>query len=232
MYPNIQAYDRGVMFSPDGRLFQVEYAREAVRKGATTVGLVTQKAVVFVAHKNITESLAVPSSLQKVFRIDSYIGATYSGMASDGLRVINLMRSKTQSHRMIYDETQSVETASRDISEEMQMATQYGGIRPYAISLLVGGIDSEPRLFEIEPGASFLGYKADAIGMGKKIAEDMLQKEYKEDMTNDDAITLSLKIISKSTDGKKLQSNNVEVATIEKGKGYSNFSVEQIEKYL
>ncbi|MCL4390752.1 proteasome subunit alpha, partial [Candidatus Marsarchaeota archaeon] len=180
MYPNIQAYDRGVMFSPDGRLFQVEYAREAVRKGATAVGIVTQKSVVFVAHKNITEPLAVPSSLQKVFRIDSYIGATYSGMASDGLRVINLMRSKTQSHRMVYDETQSVETASRDISEEMQMATQYGGIRPYAISLLVGGIDSEPRLFEVEPGASFLGYKADAIGSGKKIAEEILQKEYKD----------------------------------------------------
>ncbi|MCL4390930.1 hypothetical protein M1578_01890, partial [Candidatus Marsarchaeota archaeon] len=93
-------------------------------------------------------------------------------------------------------------------------------------------IDSEPRLFEVEPGASFLGYKADAIGSGKKIAEEILQKEYKDGMPDEDAISLGLKIISKSTEGKKLQSDNVEVATIEKGKGYSNFTIEQIEKYL
>ncbi|EQD49591.1 Proteasome, alpha and beta subunits, partial [mine drainage metagenome] len=84
----------------------------------------------------------------------------------------------------------------------------------------------------VEPGASFLGYKADAIGSGKKIAEDILVKEYNDDLSDQDAIALGLKIIGKSTDGKKLQSNNVEVATIEKGKGYSNFSTEQIEKYL
>ena len=79
MYPNIQAYDRGVMFSPDGRLFQVEYAKEAVKKGATTIGMLAEDSVIFVAHKDINAPLAIPSSLQKVFRVDSYIGATYSG---------------------------------------------------------------------------------------------------------------------------------------------------------
>ncbi|MGI0133870.1 MAG: archaeal proteasome endopeptidase complex subunit alpha, partial [Candidatus Micrarchaeaceae archaeon] len=80
MYPNVQAYDRGVMFSPDGRLFQVDYAREAVRRGATAIGIVVKDGVVLLAHKNIVEPLVIPSTLQKIFRVDSYIGATYSGI--------------------------------------------------------------------------------------------------------------------------------------------------------
>lgn len=231
MYPNIQAYDRGVMLSPDGRLYQVEYAKESVRRGATALGMITKDGVVFVAHKNITEPLAIPASLQKIFRVDSYIGATYSGVAADGLRVINIIRNKTQSHRMVFEETQSVETVARDMSEEMQMATQYGGIRPYAISMLIGGIDTQPRLFEIDPTASFLGYKADAIGIGKKIAEDILVKEYHDDINVEDAIALGIKIITKASE-KKSTSSTIEIATIDKKNGYTTFPNEKVEKFL
>ncbi len=231
MYPNVQAYDRGVMFSPDGRLFQVEYAKEAVRRGATSVGLVAEDGVVLIAHKNVMEPLAVPSTIQKIFRVDSYIGATYSGLVSDGLHVINLMRGKTQTHRMIYSETESVETIAREISEEMQMATQYGGIRPYAISLLIGGIDKTPKLFEIEPGASYLGYKADAIGSGKKVAEDMLIKNWKEDMSVDECINLGTSIIKKLHEG-KLTESNVDISTIRKDVGFEIFNAEKVAKYL
>lgn len=231
MYPNVQAYDRGTMLSPDGRLYQVEYAKESVRKGATAMGIVTSDTVVFVAHKNITEPLAIPSSSQKIFRIDSYIGATFSGIAADGLRVINLLRNKTQSHRMVFDETQSVDTVARDLSEEMQLATQYGGMRPYAVSLLVGGIDASPKLFEIEPTASLLGYKAVAIGTGKKVAEDILVKEYKDDIKTEDAISLGVKIISKASET-KLNNENIEISIIDKKNGYSVFSPDKISKYL
>ncbi len=231
MYPNVQAYDRGVMLSPDGRLYQVEYAKESVRRGATALGMVTANEVIFVAHKNITEALAVPESLQKIFRVDSHIGTTYSGLAADGMRVINLMRGKTQTHRMIYDETQSVETVARDMSEEMQMATQYGGVRPYAISLLIGGIDTAPRLFEIDPGASFLGYKADAIGSGKKTAEEILLKEYKDSLDLEDAVALGVKIILKAGE-KQLTSDNIEIATIDRKSGYKTFSNDEVEKFL
>ncbi len=231
MYPNVQAYDRGVMFSPDGRLYQVEYAKEAVRKGATSIGIVATDSIVLIAHKNITEPLAVPSTIQKIFRVDSYIGATYSGLVADGLHVINMIRGKTQSHRMIYNETESVETIAREISEEMQMATQYGGIRPYAISLLIGGIDKGPKLFEIEPGASYLGYKADAIGSGKKIAEEMLVKGYKDGMGIEDAINLGVSIVKKVNEG-KLTENNVDISTIKKDVGFEIFGSDKIAKYL
>lgn len=231
MYPNVQAYDRGMMFSPDGRLFQVEYAKEAVRKGATSVGIVAEDGVVLLAHKNIVEPLAVPSTIQKIFRVDSYIGATYSGLVSDGLHIVSSMRGKAQSHRMVYDETESVDTIAREISEEMQMATQYGGIRPYAISLLVGGIDRIPKLFEIEPGASYLGYKADAIGSGKKVAEEILVKNYKDGMSIEEAIDLGVSIIKKVNEG-KLNEGNMDISTISKSEGFTLFGPEKVQKYL
>lgn len=231
MYPNIQAYDRGGMFSPEGKLFQVEYAKEAVKKGATSIGIVADKSVVLIAHKNITEPLLIPSSLQKIFRIDSFIGTTYSGLVSDGLHIIGLMRSKTQTHRMIYDETESVETIAKEVSEEMQQATQYGGLRPFGISLLIAGFDSKPRLFEIEPAAAFYGYKADAIGAGKKVAEEILVKEYKENMSVNEAIDLGLKIINK-INVKKINEDNIDIAVINKEKGYIQLSPKEISKYL
>jgi proteasome alpha subunit len=231
MYPNVQAYDRGVMFSPDGRLFQVDYAKEAVRRGATSIGMITEGGVVLIAHKNVIEPLAVPSTVQKIFRVDSYIGATYSGLVSDGLHVISMMRGKTQTHRMIYNETESVETTAREIAEEMQIATQYGGIRPYAVSLLIAGIDKSPKLYEIDPGASYLGYKADAIGSGKKVAEEMLVKSWKENMNMEDAIELGVSIIKKINEG-KLSENNVDISTIKKDVGFELLTTDKVAKYL
>jgi proteasome alpha subunit len=231
MYPNPQAYDRGVMFSPDGRLFQVEYAKEAVRKGATSIGIVADDGVLLVAHKNNVEPLAVSSTIQKIFKIDSFIGATYSGLVSDGLHIVNLMRNKTQTHRMIYDETESVEATAREISEEMQMTTQYGGLRPFAVSLLVGGIDKQKRLYEVEPGASFLGYKADAIGSGKKLAEEILVKEYKDTIKMEDAISLSVSILKKISE-RKLTEESMDLSVIKEGASYKSLTPDEIAKYL
>ncbi len=231
MYPNIQAYDRGVMFSPDGRLFQVEYAKEAVKKGSTALGIVADESVVIAAHRNINESLVVPETLQKIFKIDPYICATYSGMISDGLHLVSMMREKTQSHRMIYDETEPVETLAREMAEEMLTATEYGGLRPFAVSTLVGGVDTKPRLFEVDPAGALAGYKADAIGSGKKTATEILSKEYKDGMALDEAIKLAISIIKKINEN-KLDSNNLEISTISKGKGYRFFDQKTIESYF
>ncbi|MDE1823329.1 MAG: archaeal proteasome endopeptidase complex subunit alpha [Candidatus Micrarchaeota archaeon] len=231
MYPNVQAYDRGVMFNPDGRLFQVEYAKEAVRKGATSIGLIGKDCVVFVAHKNITEQLAVSSTIQKVFKIDSHIGATYSGMVADGLHIIDTARSSSQNHRLVYDDVKSVEALAKGISAYMMQATQYGGLRPYAVSMLLGGIDSGPRLFEIEPGASFLGYKADAIGAGKKVATEILLKEYKDNMSVDEAIGLGAKIIKKVSE-MKLTEDNVDIGYIQDGNEFTILTPDKLASYL
>jgi proteasome alpha subunit len=231
MYPNVQAYDRGVMFNPDGRLFQVEYAKEAVRKGATSIGMVAKDAVVFVAHKNITEPLAVSATIQKVFKIDSNMGATYSGMVADGLHIIDTARGSTQNHRLIFNEAKSVEALAKALSSYMMQATLYGGMRPYAVSVLLGGIDSEPRLFEIEPGASFLGYKADAIGAGKKIATEILVKEYKEGMSLDETIALGIKILKKVNEA-KLTEDNVDIGYVQADKEFILLSPDKVANYL
>lgn len=231
MYPNVQAYDRGVMFNPDGRLFQVEYAKEAVRKGATSIGITAVDGVVFVAHKNINDPLAVSTTIQKVFKVDAHIGATYSGMVSDGLHIINVARQTAQNHRLVYSEVKSVEALAKEVSAYMMQATQYGGLRPYAVSLLLGGIDSAPRLFEIEPGASFLGYKADAIGVGKKIATEMLLKEYQEKMKIEDGIELGVKILKKVNEG-KLTNENIDIGYIRAGGEYTMLNQAELSKYV
>ncbi len=231
MYPNIQAYDRGVMFSPDGRLFQVDYAREAVRKGATSVGLVSDEATILIAHKNIAEPLAIPNTMQKIFKIDANIGATYSGLVSDGMHLVNMMRHKTQSHRMVYDETESVDTLAWEMADEMQAVTQYGGLRPYAVSLLVGGMDGVPKLFEIDAAPSFLGYKADAIGAGRQAAQEILVREYKDGMKFDDAIHLGIGVIRKVAD-QKINEKNLDIGYISKKEGFKLLSEEEIAKLL
>jgi len=231
MYPNIQAYDRGVMFNPDGRLFQVEYAKEAVRKGGAAIGMVTKVGVVFVAHKNVDEPLALPSSMQKVFRIDAHIGAAYSGILADGLHVIDQTRSAAQSHRMVYDEVKSVEAIAKGLSSYMLQATFYGGVRPYGVSLLVGGVDTDRRLFEVGPDATILGYKADAIGSGKKIATEILVKEYKDALSTEEALKLGIKILNKINEG-KLQSDHVDIGYIEDAEEFVMLKEQEIAKYF
>lgn len=132
---------------------------------------------------------------------------------------------------MVYNETESVETTAKETAEEMQTATQYGGIRPYAVSLLIAGIDKSPKLFEVDAYASYLGYKADAIGSGKKVAEDMLVKGWKDNMNTDDAINLGVSIIKKLNDG-KLSENNIDISTIKKDVGFELFAIDKVAKYL
>ncbi|MGC8676344.1 MAG: archaeal proteasome endopeptidase complex subunit alpha [Candidatus Micrarchaeia archaeon] len=231
MYPNIQAYDRGVMFNPDGRLFQVEYAREAVRKGGAALGMVLDKGVLFVAHKNIDEPLAVLNSLEKVFYIDAHIGATYSGIQADALHLIDIARQSAQTHRLVYDEVKSVAAITKDISDYILQATFYGGVRPYGISLLIGGIDTEPRLFMVDPGAALLGYKAVAVGNGAKLANEMLEKEYKDGMSIDDGIELGVKIIKKINEG-KLSKELVDIGYVTDSSPFKVLNASETAKYF
>jgi len=231
MYPNVQAYDRGVMFNPDGRLFQVEYAKEAVVKGGAALGMVVKNGVLFAAHKNIDEPLAVLESLEKVFYIDSHIGATYSGIQADALHLIDVARESAQTHRLIYDEVKSVSSITKELSNYILQATFYGGLRPYGISIIIGGIDTKPRLFMVDPGAALLGYNAVAIGNGAKIANEMLEKEYKQSLSLEDGIALAIKILKKATEG-KLSSDHVDIGYVVEGTPFKVLNEEEKDKYF
>jgi proteasome alpha subunit len=233
MYPgSSQAYDRAItVFSPDGRLFQVEYAKEAVRRGATAMGVVCADGVILVAHKNISSNLLVFESMKKIFKIDNHIAATASGLVADARRLVDMARLEAQRHRLLYSEPISIESVSKQLCDTMQLYTQYGGMRPFGVSLLIAGVDSEPMLYEAEPSGALTGYKADAIGSGKKEVDEFFEKEYKDGLSVDDGINLAVKALKKTTDS-KLKAENVDVAVILKGKRLKLLSDEDVNRYL
>jgi proteasome alpha subunit len=210
-----QAYDRAItVFSPDGRLFQVEYAKEAVKRGATAIGLTAKDGVALVAFKSIHSKLVMPESLKKIFDIDNHITVTASGLIADARRLVEIARTDAQRHRMTYNEPATVESIARSACDLMQVYTQYGGIRPFGVSLLIAGVDTVPRLYEAEPSGAMTAYKADSIGSGKKEVDEFLEKNYKETMSVDEVIVLAIDALRK-TQEEKLQSENVEISYID-----------------
>jgi len=228
-----QAYDRAItVFSPDGRLFQVEYAKEAVKRGATAIGICASDGVVFVAFKSIHSKLIVPDSLKKIFEVDEHIAVTASGLIADARRLVETARVDAQRHRITYNESAGVETIARSACDLMQVYTQYGGIRPFGVSLLIGGIDSVPRLFEAEPSGAMTAYKADSIGASKKEVDDILEKKYRDTMTTEDAIKLAVDALKK-TQEEKLSAENVEISIIPMDtKKHKSLTEKEIAKHI
>jgi proteasome alpha subunit len=229
-----QAYDRAItVFSPDGRLFQVEYAKEAVKRGATAVGITCKEGVALVAFKSIHSKLVVPESLKKVFEADDHIVVTASGLIADARRLVEVARVDAQKHRITYNEAPSVDSIARSVCDLMQVYTQYGGIRPFGVSLLIAGVDAQgPKLFEAEPSGAMTAFKADSVGANKKEVDDMLESKYDEKLTLDEAIKLCLDAL-RSTQDQKLQPENVEISYVPvKTKKCITLQDKDVAKYL
>ena len=195
----LMGYDRAItMFSPDGRLLQVEYAKKTVRQGSTAIGMVCSDGVVLVADKRIVDSLVVPESVEKIWQIDEHIGAAASGILSDARVLIDRAQLKAQQNRVTYDSEIDTLTIVKDICDLKQICTQSGGLRPFGVSILVAGIDDHtPRLFETDPIGIFFQYRATAIGEGEVEVEEILHNEYKPNLTIEDGLKLSLKALKR-----------------------------------
>ncbi|WP_321431307.1 archaeal proteasome endopeptidase complex subunit alpha [uncultured Methanolobus sp.] len=206
-------YDRAItVFSPDGRLFQVEYAREAVKRGTTAAGVKAKDGVVLLVDKRITSRLIEAESIEKIFQIDDHIGVATSGLVADARALVDRARVEAQVNMVSYDEPIGVEVIAKKICDHKQTYTQYGGVRPYGTALLIAGVDdSRPRLFESDPSGALLEYKATAIGAGRNAFMEIFEADYKEDMDIDAAIMLGMKALYTSTEGK------VDAATLELG---------------
>ncbi|MBW2980587.1 archaeal proteasome endopeptidase complex subunit alpha [Candidatus Woesearchaeota archaeon] len=207
----LMGYDRTItMFSPDGRLLQVEYAKKTVRQGSTAIGITCSDGVLLVADKRIVDSLVVPETVEKIYQIDDHIGATASGILSDARVLIERAQVKAQQHRVTYDTEIDTLTVVKDICDLKQICTQSAGLRPFGVSVLVAGIDGKkPKLFETDPTGIFFQYKATAIGENEVEIEDVLHKEYRSDMTVEQALDLSIKAL------KKALSNNFSIDRID-----------------
>ena len=199
MQHQMMGYDRAItMFSPDGRLLQVEYAKKTVRQGSTAIGMVCSDGVLLVADKRVVDSLMVPESVEKIWQIDENIGASASGILSDARVLIDRAQLKAQQNRVTYDSDIDTLTIVKDICDLKQICTQSGGLRPFGVSILVAGIDeSTPKLFETDPIGIYFQYKATAIGEGEVEVEEILHNEYKPELTIEDGLKLSLKSLKK-----------------------------------
>lgn len=233
MQPAQMAYDRAItVFSPEGRLYQVEYAREAVKMGSTTIGIKFKDGVALIIDKKVRSKLIEPKSIEKIYIIDDHIGAASSGLMADARILVDYARVTAQVEKITYDEKISVEMLVKKISDYIQQYTQYGGVRPFGTSLLIAGIDdSDVYLFETEPSGAFTGYKASCIGRGRDAVMNLFEKEYQENMDQDSAIMLALK-------GLKLVSEDpnqplvVEIGLITKGKKFEILPQDEVDKYI
>ncbi len=230
--PQMLGYDRAItVFSPQGRLYQVEYAREAVKKGTVSLGIVYSDGVLLGADKNITDELMVPTSVEKIYQIDEHIGAATSGLVADGRRIIDRCRIIAQSHRMTFDEPMPVDSLTRDICDYQQLHTQISGVRPFGTALLIAGFDGKPRLFETDPSGSFWEYKATAIGENSEKVREIFMKKYKPNLSLDQAIDLALKALYKGDLG-IFNEKSIELTYISKNRKYHKLSQESIKKHI
>ncbi len=199
------AYDRAItVFSPDGRLFQVEYAMELVNRGATILGIQCQEGLVLGSEENI-EVLEEAGYSWKIFRVDDHIGAAIVGLSSDARILIDQARIYAQSNKLTYDEPIDVEVVTKRICDIQQMYTQHAGVRPFGVSIIFGGVDKTgTRVFGTHPSGTYRGYKATALGAGRETVLAILKEEYKEDLTIDAGIKLAVKCLVKALEARQL----------------------------
>jgi proteasome alpha subunit len=210
-------YDRAItIFSPDGRLFQVEYAIEAVRRGTTAIAVKNNEGVVFCVEKR---SLPLQENLgsEKLFKIDDHVGVAIAGLTADARTLVEQARIHAQVNILSYDEKVTVLETTRDLCDQMQLYTQNAGVRPFGVSLLVGGVDPEgsTKLFMTDPSGAFWGYHACAIGAGAPNAREFLTKEYVESVSFEDLKLLTLRTLREVIEG-DLDEDKFEIAVIAK----------------
>ncbi len=231
----LMGYDRAItMFSPEGRLLQVEYAKKTVKQGSTAIGMQCKDGIVLVTDKRLVDPLVVPEATEKIFQIDEHIGATASGILSDARVLIERAQLKAQQHRVTYDSPIDVLTIVKDVSDLKQICTQSAGLRPFGVSLLIGGVDEDgtARLFETDPTGIFFQYKATAIGEGETEVEEFLHKKYKEDLTVEEGLKLAVKALLKSL-GETFDAERLDCAYIDiEKKKYIKLNKNEVEKIL
>jgi len=229
----MMGYDRAAtMFSPDGHILQVEYAEKTVRLGSASIGIRCKEGVVIVADKKIKDNLIVVESANKIYEIDEHIAATAAGILSDARILIERAQLTAQQHRVTYDSPIETETIIKETADIMQAYTQYPGARPFGVSVMIIGMNTEGMLYVSDVTGNYVAYKATAIGENDEKIKEQLRKRYKEDMTIEDSIQLAIRIF-KEVLGKNFDSERFDVAFIDKKeKKLKRIKGEQIKKYL
>jgi len=215
MYLTRSEYDRGVnTFSPEGRLFQVEYAIEAIKLGSTAIGIQTSEGVVLAVEKRVTSTLLKADSIKKLVKLDKHIGCAMSGLVADARTLVDHARVETQNHWFTYNEQMGVEPCVQTLCDLALGFGDGGMARPFGVALLVAGIDENgPSLYHADPSGTFTRYEAKAIGAGSEGAQSSLEEQYNKSLTLKEAQKIALEVLKQVME-EKISSTNIELATV------------------
>jgi 20S proteasome subunit alpha 3 len=231
-------YDsRTTIFSPEGRLYQVEYAMESISNSGSAIGILSKEGIILATEKKVISKLldtgAVGCRREKMYKLDDHVAVAVAGLTADANILINKARLTAQQYTFTYQETMPVEQLVRRLCDVKQGYTQFGGMRPFGVSFLYAGWDEENgyQLYHSDPSGNYAGWKAHAIGANNQQAQNILNQDYKEDFGLRDAMKLALKVLSKSMDSTSLSSDKVEMSVVkydqDKNQVYFSYVSEQ-----
>lgn len=218
MQNQVMGYDRtATMFSPDGHLLQVEYAEKTVRLGSASIGFTCKDGVVIIADRRTKDRLIVPESANKIYEVDNHVMASAAGILSDARVLIERAQVISQQHKVTYDSEIDIESVIKEIANTKQAFSQYGGARPFGVSILIAGINKvKPKLYVSDVTGNYFAYKAIAIGENDERIKEMLREEYDDKLDIDGAIKLGFKMFKKLL-GKNFEVDRFDVAYIKTG---------------
>ncbi|KAL5612973.1 uncharacterized protein BROUX77_003129 [Berkeleyomyces rouxiae] len=228
------SYDRALsVFSPDGHVFQVEYASEAVKRGTCAVGVKGENVVVLGCEKRsamkLQDTRITPS---KLGLLDNHVCLAFAGLNADARILVDKARIEAQSHRLTVEDPVTIEYITKYVAGVQQRYTQSGGVRPFGISTLIVGFDkgSEvPRLYQTEPSGIYSAWKANAIGRSSKTVREFLERNYKENMNRDATVRLAIKSLLEVV---QTGAKNIEIALMAPGKSIEMMPLEEIEAFV
>jgi proteasome alpha subunit len=229
-----RAYDRAItIFSPEGRLYQVEYALELVKRGAPIVGISTPKGVVLAANETPESQLEDPNYFRKIYQLDDHLASAISGLSSDARVLIGQARVYCQSNKLLYDEPVDVEVLARRLGDMSQAYTQHAGVRPFGVTMILAGIDATgSRVLTTDPSGAYRGFKAVAVGRKNEEANKLLEDKYSDNITLEEAIQLAIEAVKIASDS-EINEETVKVAIVPiETKVFERLESEEVKKYL
>ena len=219
------------MYSPDGRIYQVEYAIETVKRGTLAIGISSKEGVIMAVEEK-PRTLQTSNITQKIFQVDYHIGVAAAGYIPDARVQVDGARFFSQGNKMTYDESVEVATVAKHLADQAHQFTQYGGVRPNGVSMIIAGIDQKGEsIYVTDPSGTYIQFAAIAIGAGSDDVNAFLEKNYKEDMGLDDAAALAIAAINLKSEAKE-GINHVKMAKItSEAKVFEKVSESDLQNY-